>query len=137
MSLSFRLLLTALLLAALAGGQNRRIPRMPPEIVVAPEYEAAPPHFTIELDNPRMRVGRGRLGGLASIRSGSLWAAGGQQGLLLVAITPLDLRIVGNDGKTQDIHLAAGRTAWFAGAPFALQNLSAEDCEFLAIDARR
>jgi hypothetical protein len=138
MPVHVRLLLAAVLLAALAGGQvqPRRFKGMPPEIVVSREHDAAPPHLTVELDNAQMRVVRTRMGGFASMRSGAQFATG-PQGALLVAVSPLDLRMVGNDGKTQDAHLAAGRTTWFGGPAFAFQNLSAEDCEFLLIETKK
>jgi hypothetical protein len=128
--------MTALLLAPLAGGQVRpdRFRTMPPEIVAS--RDTAQPHVSLELDNAQLRVVRTRMGAFATLRSGAQPGAG-QQGALLVAVTALDLRMVASDGKTRDTHLSAGRTTWLDGPASAFQNLAAEECEFLVIEAKR
>jgi hypothetical protein len=138
MPVSIRLLFTALPLAVLAGGQvqPRGFKSMPPEIVVSREHAPTAPFLIVELDNAQMRVIRSRIGSFAAMRADTQLRTG-QQGGLLVAITPLDLRMTATDGKTQDAHLAAGRSQWFAASAFAFLNLSAEDCEFLLIEAKR
>jgi hypothetical protein len=138
MPVPIRLLLAAVLLAALAGGQARpqRFKAMPPEIIVSREHPAAAPFLAIELDNAQVRVIRSRIGGFATMRADTQIRTG-QQGALLVAITPLDLRMTASDGKTHDAHLAAGLTQWFAASAFAFQNLAADDCEFLLIETKR
>jgi len=137
MSVSVRLLLTALLLAAFAGGQvPGRFRSMPPEIVVSREHAPTAPFLTVELDNAQMRVMRSRIGGFTTMRADTQLRTG-QQGALLVAITPLDVRLTATDGKTHDAHLPAGLTQWIAAPAFAFLNLAAEDCEFLLIETKR
>ena len=131
MSLSIRLLLAAFLLSALAGGQvaPRRFKAMPPEIVKSPPHRT-----TVELDNAQMHVVRHQIAGLAAVRSTFTI---GTQGALVVAVTPLDLRVAGIDGKRRDVHVGAGLTEWIPTPVFMFQNISGEDAEFLLIEAKK
>jgi len=97
-----RLSLAALLLAALAGGQSRPerfVRHMPPEIVISP-----PLRTTVDMENAQMRVLRHRMGAFAAVRSEF---GAGAQGALLVAVTPLNLSVLGKDGKRKELRTGA------------------------------
>jgi hypothetical protein len=121
----------ALLLAAIAGAQTVapfRVPRpMPPEIMPSsPDRLGAGIH--VDLDNAQLRVARFKLPANDRLQ---LPLLPGSAGELIVAVTPVTLRT-----PSGTLRLDVGETRWLTG-PLALQNLSAEECEFLLIQPKR
>jgi hypothetical protein len=125
----------AVLLAAIAGGQQaipfRQPPRMPPDIM--PGISATPPHSSVDLDNSQLRVVRYRVepGGVVNLPATA-------SGELIVALTGLDLRtMTGLDLRTATgTALRAGETRWIPSGSWIL-NPGKRAGEFLLIQAKR
>jgi hypothetical protein len=121
----------AVLLAAIAGGQQaspfRQPPVMPPELTPGNGTPplAPPPRIHVELDNAELRVIRYRIqmGGFASLPDSS-------PGALIVALTALDLATSGGT-----VHLDAGNSRWIPHG-FQMQNRAMRSCEFLVIQRK-
>ena len=127
-------LAAAVLLAAIAGGQQaspfRQPPRMPPELTPgngAPPLAASPHLRTIvELDNAQMRVVRYRVEPREVLN-----LPGDSPGMLIVALSPLELR-----ASSSPVSLRAGETRWISPNSW-LHNPNTRLGEFLLIQPKR
>jgi len=141
----------ALLLAAIAGGQQaspfRQPPIMPPEIAPEPRpltikpnrFVTRLPHpilsdrFQVELDNAQMRVMR-----FTVPQSQRCWLPLDETsaGILLVALADSDVTIQRLHG-TEKVRIAAGSTRWIEGSWVSIQNWSGQPRQFLAIETKQ
>ena len=140
----------ALLLAAIAGGQQaspfRQPPIMPPELAPEPPLKIKPnapvarlPHpilsgqFQVELDNAQMRVTR-----FTVLHSQRSWLPLDEStpGILLVALADSDVTIQRLHG-TDRIRMAAGSTRWIESSWVSIQNWSGQPRQFLAIETKQ
>ena len=127
---------TAVLLAAIAGGQPSspfpQPPRMPPEIA-SPTALRFPPAViqaqpVVDFDNAQLRVLRFH----AAPRTIVNLVPSSAPGELLVAVTPLTLRT-----STAIYQMKAGETRWLTLPGRWIHNLGTEPCEFLLVQPKR
>jgi hypothetical protein len=140
----------AVLLAAIAGGQQtspfRQPPIMPPELAPETPITIKPnvavtrlPHpilsgqFQVELDNAQMRVMR-----FTVPQAQRFWLPLDETapGILVVALADSDITIQHLSG-TEKVRMAAGTTRWIEGSWVSIQNWSGQPRRFLAVESKQ
>jgi hypothetical protein len=131
--------LAALGLLVFAGGsgvlaQRIVVPQQfPPEIV--PDLsrdilQVDPKHFSVEYENARVRVLRGRIGADESVPMHDAHDG------VLVAITECHLRFTRPDKDFIEVHLEPGKVRWIYADTFSGKNLSNAPAEFLFVETK-
>jgi hypothetical protein len=140
MHLTPRILLAAAALSVLMPAQPPPTPQqrmnrsfIPPDYLdnrAVDVARIAREHCTVEIDNYRMRVIRFR------VPANSRVPIHGHGAGVIVAVTPVQLRVVGQRGEAILIHLPAGDIRWMDSAVHSEENIGSAPAEYLYLEAK-
>lgn len=90
----------------------------------------APDRYVVEMDNDRLRVLR------VKIPAATRVPIHGHRSGVIIALTPLSLRLTAPDGRVTDVRLPAGDMRWIEAGVHAEENTGATACEYLFIESK-
>lgn len=121
-----------LLLSFVLAAQDPRRFRSFPEIVIPPNdiLIIDPKHYSLDLENEKVRVLRITLGPDERVPMHDAAAA------TLVCLTDCHIRFTPPSGRVEDVHLEAGQTRWIWDEIRSEKNLSTHKLEMLLIEVK-